>query len=327
MIDIRNDKLLFLQEFQKELRSKTLGTQKWWTKYLFHFTDISNSLLILETGFIYSREKAIHLNLMKNDNANDSVIKKTSMIHKEYARLYFAPSTPTQYRNEGIRPKDSISENAHCPIPIMFVFNFIKIFMINEIKFTDGNLATDSDIFDKVQDLNRLNFNDIYHRTRFYPEDRNRIINARHSEILVKDKLILQNNLSLLIVRSEAEKETLLYQMSDNLIEFYKNKIFIQPKVGIFINEWFYIESLSIIDKNLHIKWHYCSNEICKNKFELKIIIRVLKDGNNKSLLRKKWYPTSSSKYKLPEGFQNKNIEVTVFIDNIKCYINSFDEF
>lgn len=319
------ERLDYLNIFQTKLSDSINGAQNWWTKYLFHFTDISNALLILETKFIYSREKAQELDLMKNDNANDSVIASTSEIHKKYARLYFGPSTPTQYSNEGIKPKDCINENAHCPIPIMFVFDFIKVFMLDEVKFTDGNLATSPNIFNDIEDLERLNFNLIYHRTWFEPQDRSKIINARHSEVLVKDKLPLENNLSVLVVRSEAEKETLLYQMSDELKSIYQKKIFIQPQTGIFINEWFYVSNVSIIKNTIHIKWHYCSKNFCDSKFELKIIVKKLEDNSKKSLAKIAWHPTSNMNILLPEDFQNKDIEISIIIDDIKAYVNSFD--
>jgi len=319
------DRLEFLNNFQTQLSNNTPGTQNWWTKYLFHFTDITNALLILDSGSIYSREKAIELGLMQNDNANDSVIAQTSELHKKYARLYFGPSTPTQYSNEGIKPKDCVSENAHCPIPVMFVFDFIKIFMLDNINFTDGNLATSPNIYDDVKDLEKLNFNLIYHRTWFEPQNRQAIVNARHSEILVKDNLPLEHNLSVLVVRSEAEKETLLYQISDTLKQIYQKKIFIQPQTGIFINEWFYINNVAIINNNIHIKWHYCSRASCSSKFKLQIIVKKIDDNTTKSLTKTDWYPTKDMNIALPEGFQNQDIEVLIIIDDRNTYINSFD--
>lgn len=319
------DRLKFLNNFQTQLSNDTPGAQNWWTKYLFHFTDITNTLLILESGSIYSREKAIELGLMQNDNANDSVIAQTLELHKKYARLYFGPSTPTQYSNEGIRPKDCVSENAHCPIPVMFVFDFIKIFMLDNINFTDGNLATSPNIYNDVKDLEKLNFNLIYHRTWFEPENRQVIVNARHSEILVKDNLPLEHNLSVLVVRSEAEKETLLYQISDTLKQVYQNKIFIQPQTGIFINEWFYINNVAIINNNIHIKWHYCSRASCDSKFKLQIIVKKIDDNTTKSLTKTDWYPTKDMNIALPEDFQNQDIEVLIIIDDRNTYINSFD--
>ena len=64
----------FLDNFQNRLSAQFTGTQNWWTKSLFHFTDIKNAISIIENGKIYSRNKVIELNLMQNDNANDSVI-------------------------------------------------------------------------------------------------------------------------------------------------------------------------------------------------------------------------------------------------------------
>ena len=86
----------FLDTFQFKLYSKFSGTQKWWTKSLFHFTDITNAISILNHGKIYSRKKAVVEGVMQNDNANDNVIFHTNDTYKKYVRLYFGPSIPTQ---------------------------------------------------------------------------------------------------------------------------------------------------------------------------------------------------------------------------------------
>lgn len=314
----------FLTSFQDKLGTKFTGTQNWWTKSLFHFSDISNAVSILNNQKIYSRNKAIELKLMKNDNANDDVISLTNDEHKKYARLYFGPSTPTQKNNEGIKPKELISNNAHCPIPIMFIFDFKKIFMLDGVKFTDGNLATNPNIYDDIANLKLLNFNLIYHRSWFYPEDRDEIINARHSEVLVKDKLSLEKNLRLIAVRSEAEKETLLYQLSDELKVKYQNKIYVQPQTGIFINDWIYLDSVTIIEEQLIIKWHLCgSSAKCIDKYDLKIQITLLDFNETKKLKKSSWYPKNSiMKLNLPEEYINTRFELNIYIDNIKAYSN-----
>lgn len=310
----------FLDSFQSTLAAKFTGTQNWWTKSLFHFTDITNAIFILNHGKIYSREKAITNGLMQNDNANDGVIALTNDEHKKYARLYFGPSTPTQKNNEGIKPKDLISNNAHCPIPIMFIFDFKKIFLLNDTKFTNGNLATNPNIYDDIQDLSRLNFNLIYHRSWFNPEDRNTIINARHSEVLVKDELELENNLRIIIVRSEAEKELLLYQLGDELKEKYQNKIFVQPQTGIFTNDWIYAK----IDNQLHIKWNMCANNTKNsNKYDLKFEATNINTNKIKTIERINWYPEATiSKINLTDKFLNHQFELNIYIDDIKAYSN-----
>lgn len=314
----------FLDTFQTALATHFTGTQNWWTKSLFHFTDITNAISVLNHGKIYSREKAIANGLMQNDNANDGVIALTSDEHKKYARLYFGPSTPTQKTNEGLKPKDLILNNAHCPIPVMFIFDFKKIFLLNDTKFTDGNLATSPNIYDDIQDLNKLNFNLVYHRSWFYPEDRNAIINARHSEILVKDELSLENNLRLIAVRSEAEKELLLYQLSEEFKVKYQNKIFVQPQTGIFTNEWIYVDSVAIIEDQLIIKWHLCGNSAkCTDKYDLKIEIALLDSNETKKLEKSNWYPANSTtKLNLPDEYTNTQFELNIYIDDIKAYSN-----
>ena len=286
----------FIKSFIKSQQEIFLGAQNWWPKYLFHFTDITNAILILEHASVFSRNKAIKLGLMKNDNANENVISITPEKYKDYARLYFAPSTPTQYNNEGFRPQDLIKDNAHCPIPIMFIFYSEKIFMIDDIKFTDGNLANNPKIYENIEDLAKLNFRLIYHRTSFSPEYRDSIVNARHSEILIKNELPIKGNLKLIAVRSEAEKETLLYLMDNNVRTFYKDKIYVQPKTGIFINNWLYVREVNIIDNIITILWHNCSNYgQCENKYNIKIVLENIETNNKKGLKKENWYPPSNT--------------------------------
>ena len=313
-----------LNAFQNELQSKFNGAQNWWTKSLFHFTDINNAISILNKEVLYSRDKANSLSIMKNDNANDEVIGITDSEYKKYVRLYFAPLTPTQYNSEGIKPKELIKNNAHCPIPVMFVFDFVKIFMHEGVKFTDGNLATNPIIYDDIQDLLKLDFNLIYHRSWFYPEERDKIVNARHSEVLVKNELVLYDNLRVVIVRSEAEKESLLYQLSPKIREKYISKIFIQPQTGIFRNDWLYINKVFLLNNKIYIDWHICSNiEICKNKYTLKIIAKTPDNSIVKTLIKPNWHPMSNlQKINLPQDLINKVFRLEVYIDNIRAYYN-----
>lgn len=314
----------FLTSFQEKLSSKVSGTQQWWIKSLFHFSDISNALSIIENGAVYSREKAVQLNLMQNDNANDAVIALTDQEHQQYARLYFGPSTPTQKNNEGIKPIGEIKSNAHCPIPIMFIFNFKKVFMLEGVSFTDGNLATNPTIYKNVNGLEKLDFNLIYHRSWFTSENRDKIINARHSEVLLKDELELEDNLRLIAVRSEAEKETLLYQLSNNIQEKYQNKIYVQPQTGIFINDWLYVDKVSLIENKIHINWHKCTSiSKCQDNYTLKIVAKTIDSTITKTLQKLSWYPKDSlQKINLTPELIGKAFELTIYIDNIKAYSN-----
>ncbi|QKF58954.1 DarT ssDNA thymidine ADP-ribosyltransferase family protein [Aliarcobacter lanthieri] len=314
----------FLDKFQENLSKQFNGTQNWWTKSLFHFTDIKNAISIIENGKIYSRKKAIELNLMENDNANDNVILNTCDEHKQFARLYFGPATPTQKNNEGIKPKDKIVNNAHCPIPIMFVFDFKKIFLLPNIRFTDGNLATNPNVYENIEDLNNLNFNLIYHRSWLQNDEmKSKVINARHSEVIVKDELCLENNLKSILVRSNAEKEFLLFNLSDKTRKLYQDKVFIQPLSGVFTNDWLYIDKILVLYNQIDIYWHKCNNLQCQNKYKLYVELNNLEGTNTRYLLLENWYLENNLlTISLPREFMFLYFKIDIYIDDIKIYSN-----
>ena len=86
--------------------------------YFYHFTNIEKALGIIEKGWIFGRHEALENNLMQTENASPSVISVSQNKIKEYARLYFRPRTPTQYHNEGYKPKHIRNKdvNANCPL-------------------------------------------------------------------------------------------------------------------------------------------------------------------------------------------------------------------
>ena len=145
---------------------------------------------------------------------------------------------------------------------------------------------------------------------------------------MVKDELSLENNIRLIAVRSEAEKELLLYQLSDELKEKYQNKIFVQPQTGIFTNDWIYVDSVAIIGEQLNIKWHLCgSSTKCTDKYDLKIHITLVESNETKKLKKSNWYPTeSTTKLNLPEEYINVQFELNIYIDDIKVYCNILGE-
>ena len=103
----------FVAKFQKKLLAKfNSGFQSWWPNFIFHYSDVTNITSILNSGILYSREQASQKGLMTNDNASDAVIGGTNESLKKYVRFYFGAKTPTQFQNEGIKPKINISNNA-----------------------------------------------------------------------------------------------------------------------------------------------------------------------------------------------------------------------
>lgn len=77
--------------------SENRSPVSWWPKFAFHYTDVTNAVSILSSGFLYSRADATHLRVMKNDNASRQVIDMTDSDVVSKVRFYFRPLTPTQY--------------------------------------------------------------------------------------------------------------------------------------------------------------------------------------------------------------------------------------
>ena len=120
------DKILAHIEFIKK-QSWLTESQRWWPDHLFHFTDILNAVKILNDGVMFSRLQLEKNKELITDIASKKVIESTDLKWKNYVRLYFRPRTPTQYTNEGFRPKDQRKLESHCPVPI-FLFLILKPF-------------------------------------------------------------------------------------------------------------------------------------------------------------------------------------------------------
>lgn len=235
----------FLSELKK---AEWLGTARnWWPDYLFHFTDIQNAVSILKNGVLLSRTEAIRLGLMTTDNASRDVIAQTDRRWLNYVRLYFRPRTPTQYRNEGIRPSGQQALDAHCPVPVCLAFNSFAILSRSDSLFSDGNLASARvRVFDKASELECIPFESVYHDGRFEPHEQDSIIFHRHAETIVPTKLDL-NALALIVCRSQAEYETLLHLLPPPARIRWGAQIQIAPGLNLFEKKWTFVER---VEKN-----------------------------------------------------------------------------
>ena len=125
-----------------QLWESRLGNLGWWPKYIYHFTDVQNAARILTDGVLYCRTEAGRRGLMVVDNASPEIIAQTKPEHTNFVRLYFRPKTPTQYRNEGIRPITTRELGSHCPVPIYFCFDALELLAQDRVEFSNGNMAS-----------------------------------------------------------------------------------------------------------------------------------------------------------------------------------------
>jgi len=262
----------FVKAFQRHLAdTHSQGFQSWWNKFLFHFSDITNVISILNSGKLYSRNKALKLGLMHNDNADDEVIEHTQLDAKDFVRLYFGALTPTQYHNEGFKPRNRITHNAHCPVPIFLLFDFVKLLADEKSRFSSGNIAAEGvDIYTDVEDLKKLEFEYIYHRGSLYGAQNNaHITYCRHAEVLIPQELDIWQVLRYVVVRSEAEKQTLLHHLDTYARKQIEDKIRVRVN-GLFYADRLYVENVELIEKGYIITF---SKITVPDKFDFRFVV------------------------------------------------------
>ena len=188
------------------------GNRKRWPNWLFRSDHVENAAAILNSGKLLSRSAAECNRLIVKDSGSPRHIGQLSPDHRSYVRLYFRPRTPTQYRNEGMRPTGKIELGAHMPVPVYVLFSS-SLLMDVGVSFTRGRLTTETEIGSSLKFLQDMNFADIYHDRGVGAvggsDRRSEILNARHSEVIVKNDLQL-DRAKHVVCRSAPERETLL---------------------------------------------------------------------------------------------------------------------
>ena len=220
--------------------------RQWWPDFLFHCTDLSNVVNILRQGEMVSRTEVVNSGQLAFDIAAPGVISQTNSQWQNYVRLYFRPKTPTQYHNEGFRPVAQLSLGSHCPVPVYLIFNSVPILSRADCMFTSGNLGAGGTVpKDNIDFLRQIPFEQVYHEGPFDRSVGQSIIYHRNAEVLVPQRLGLEN-LAAIRCRSQAEYETLLYLLPPNTLSGWANKIGVVPDRRLFHREWPFIEQVEM---------------------------------------------------------------------------------
>jgi hypothetical protein len=234
-----------------------LGPLGWWPRYVYHFTDVQNAASIIQTGQLCSRAEAERLGLMKVDNASPEVIQQTRPEHLDYVRLYFRPRTPTQYRNEGIRPMNQRElGGAHCPIPVYFCFDAMTVLTLDETEFSNGNMGSAWAAHSSERDFFfSIPFHLVFHNRWFTPDERDQVIFHRNAEVLVSDSLSLNPELKFIACRSAAERQTLLHLLSADLARQWAPRIRLGEH-GLFERHWTFVEEVVVVDNRVIFRFN-----------------------------------------------------------------------
>lgn len=217
--------------------------RSWWPRFLFHHTDIRNAARILQDNQLLCRRALGTRGGPHVDSGSVDVLQNTPDWVADWVRLYFRPRTPTQYRSEGVRPADQIRLQAHCPVPVFFLFDSAEVLTLAAASFSDGNLAADASTGTDVEFLRALDFRKIYH-TGWHDHDRE-ITFSRNAEVIVKSNLGL-GGLRRMVTRTDAERETLLSLLTATAQKTWLGKIVVDTGLQLFERSWTFIEQVEL---------------------------------------------------------------------------------
>lgn len=236
--------------------SSRLGNLNWWPRYVYHFTDVRNAASILDSGRLFCRTEALNQEVLLIDSASPGIIQSTRSQHLNYVRLYFRPRTPTQYRNEGIRPRNERTLDAHCPIPIYFCFDAMSVLSRDDTEFSNGNMASHRSQHSGTREFfNSLPFDLIYHNQQFPPDQRDEIVFRRNAEVLVPGSMNLQPELKLIGCRTVAERQTLMQLLSPKSRRKWE-KLIRLPQGSFFERRWTFIEEVVVVDDVVNFRFN-----------------------------------------------------------------------
>jgi ssDNA thymidine ADP-ribosyltransferase, DarT len=257
------------------LRSLTtsawIGTaRKRWPDFIFHFAELKNAVSILECGELKARSQRP----MVVDTASPSVISNTEQQWMNQVRFYFRPRTPTQYQCEGFRPPSAYgSAGAHSPMPFVFLFDAKDVLTRETTRFSNGNLGKPGNRVDGTADFfEQLPFEEIYHDSAFGNDARDRIVNCRHAEIIVPERMEL-SPLKYIWCRSGAEYQTLLNSLSAAARTRYLKKIGAEGHGALHFRRWTYVEEVTL-EQNQAI-FRFNPSTITAGPFAAKIVIKA----------------------------------------------------
>lgn len=255
---------------------KSHSDVKWWPKFAFHYTDVTNAVSILSSGRLYSRTQAKAMGVMRNDNASIQVINMTETEAKAKVRFYFRPLTPTQYHNEGFKHPSLRYDgdpNANVPVPVFLLFDLEKLLSTPGVRFSEfpqsgyGSISCNN-----VEEFAKFNFDKIY--SKGYTEDYSEIKKYRHAEIIYPNFFEIDNYISNILCRNSIEQTTLLNLLKEeNAKVFYKYKSMIKVcREDVFENNALFVKScqyhngtVSISFSDFYLKKKYTNSAMQRN--------------------------------------------------------------
>jgi hypothetical protein len=297
--------------------------QRWWPELLFRFDNIEAVARILGSNKLLSRKAAIDTGVMLADCASPEVISGTSERWKQYARLHFRPRTPTQHSNEGFRPIGQWTLHAHCPAPVVMLFDAAEVMTREETLFSNGNLATNADTGHDAVFLKSIPFDKVYHDSWFDRSDKAAIIFHRHAEVIIPNELDL-TPLRFIGCRTQAEYETLLHLLDPRARKQWSPKIGLGMKANLHFRRWTFVEQVQLTTKE--IVFSFNPSSVTPSAFHCQVTIREDEGGQEYQWEAQTYQANSSLKLDLSRLKHPESYAVSLRLDGQLAYGNQYVE-
>lgn len=295
--------------------SSRLSNHGWWARHVFHYTDVNNAAKILESGRLLSRATIERENTDFVDGACCSVIRHTVEAHKRFVRFYYRPRTPTQYRNEGIRPPEDRWEAAHCPVPVFFLFDAVGTMARDDAQYSNGNMGSvDVSFGPDLDHFSAIPFTKVFHDGVFDPHANPEIIFHRHAELLIPDEMDL-GGLRWVACRSHGERSTLMHLLSPASKTYWGNVVRVGDS-SLFQNEWMFVDRVEIGERQF--VFHFNPNSRCSRKLRSRVVLRrpdgTIGEIENELNSRGRYTITLSEDYPF--------LDVSLYLEDSLAYAN-----
>ncbi len=293
-----------------------LGVLGWWPRFVYHFTDVHNAVTIIQSGYLYSRNEAMRLGLLQVNGASPDVIDHTRPELGRYARLYFRPKTPTQFRNEGMRPRGKRELGAHCPLPVFFCFDALKVLSDDRTEFSDGNMASQRARRSAERDFFlSIPFNWVFHDSPFAADQKSTIVFHRNAEVLVPEGLSLAANLRFVACRSVAERQTLLHLLPAEARARWEPRVRLGDH-GFFFRRWTYVEEVTVFG-NDEVAFGFNPSTTTPGPFH--VSLRYIEDGSDRERSWQGERPRLDGRFRVQIPGAVSGI-VTLYLDDVLAF-------
>lgn len=279
-----------------------------------------NAVEILKCGNLLCRSELDKHHGMVVDNASRNIMAQTDTYVRDFVRLYFRPQTPTQYRNEGIRPRGMRELESHCPMPIFFLFDSVDVLTRADSLFSAGNLAAGETVLCRTaEELKGFDFKKIYHVGPFQQHLRGAIIYHRNAEVVIPTEMDL-SSLRYIFCRSPAEKDTFMHLLPPEVSLKWNMKILVASKSDIYYCNWTFIETVEMDATRVAI--NFSPDTRTPGPFNINTIITDINSDAEYSHQGLDFYANRGLHIGIPKGVERYNIQL--ILDDDLAFANGF---